>query len=106
MNCNRCKAELPDGATFCPRCGNPTGGKPIFPAIPQDQQPTGQYTLLIGCACVLGAALMFASIVGIASFNMYIHKQASVRANSERNKIIPETGTEKLFEEENRASDE
>jgi thiol-disulfide isomerase/thioredoxin len=74
MNCNRCNVELPDGATFCHQCGNPIGVKPIFPAIPQEQQPTG-HSLSIGCLCVLGIALMIAIFLGAALFNMHLGGQ-------------------------------
>jgi len=76
MNCTRCNAELPDGATFCPQCGCPVTNKAIFPPEPMEQQPSGQYPLLIGAACVLGAIMLIAMFVGLALLNSLTNSRA------------------------------
>ena len=40
-------------------------GKPIFPPYPQNPPLTGQYNLLIGTVCVLGAVLMISFFAGM-----------------------------------------
>jgi hypothetical protein len=40
MNCSRCQADLPDSATFCPRCGTSTQpGQPGFSYLPAGTPP-------------------------------------------------------------------
>jgi hypothetical protein len=40
MNCSRCQADLPDSATFCPRCGTSTPpGQPGFSYLPAGTPP-------------------------------------------------------------------
>jgi thiol-disulfide isomerase/thioredoxin len=59
--------------------------KPFFPSDPQEQQPSGQNSFLIGSACVLGAALMMAMFIGLALFKMHTRtgKPCCVPAESE-----------------------
>ena len=42
MFCSKCGANVPDNATFCSACGQPTGGVPAAPAAAQ-ARPTVQY---------------------------------------------------------------
>ena len=46
--------------------------KAIFPPDPQEQQPSGQYSLLIGFACVLGAVMLIAMFIGLSLINSWL----------------------------------
>jgi uncharacterized RDD family membrane protein YckC len=45
MFCSKCGANVPDNATFCSACGQPTGGLPVVPAglVAVAARPTVQY---------------------------------------------------------------
>ena len=72
MICTQCNTEIPNGASFCPQCGNSTRSEPIFPSDVQDQQQTGSNNLLIGGLCLLGTLLILAGSFGAAWFNIWI----------------------------------
>lgn len=41
MTCNTCKADIAEGHHFCPKCGQPVGGKalPPPPLTPRQDTP-------------------------------------------------------------------
>lgn len=43
MFCSKCGANVPDTATFCSACGQPTGGLPVAPAGAVAARPAVQY---------------------------------------------------------------
>ena len=83
MNCPRCNTELPNGAAFCPQCGSPVMGSPIFPSDPNELRKTnsGIY-FLIGCSCLGGVliALMLAGVVflGLTTGMRVVHSSFEV----------------------------
>src|SRR5271155_2006643 len=81
MFCSKCGANVPDNATFCSACGQPTGGVPITPGVPGvAARSTVQYAgfwlrfvALIIDAIVLGfvgflVTLPFVASMGFGSF--------------------------------------
>ena len=84
MFCSKCGANVPDNATFCSACGQPTGGVPMAPVAPGVSgvavRPTVQYAgfwlrfvALIIDAIVLGfvgflVTLPFVASMGFGSF--------------------------------------
>jgi|HubBroStandDraft_1064217.scaffolds.fasta_scaffold03173_7 uncharacterized RDD family membrane protein YckC len=81
MFCSKCGANVPDNATFCSACGQPTGGVPIAPgvsgvAVRSTVQYAGfwlRFVALIIDAIVLGfvgflVTLPFVASMGFGSF--------------------------------------
>ncbi len=81
MFCSKCGANVPDNATFCSACGQPTGGLPVAPAMSAAaMRPTVQYagfwlrfvalvidTIVLGFAGFL-VTLPFVASMGFGSF--------------------------------------
>ena len=68
MFCSKCGANVPDNATFCSACGQPTGGLPVAPAgsVAVAARPSVQYA---GFWLRFVAFIIDAIVLGVCGFH-------------------------------------
>lgn len=86
MNCTTCGNQLNENAKFCPVCGSPVIGKPVYspnaafyqqpnyPPYPSQQAPRKSNTKVIILCVVIGILVIATAILG---YNVYKNETKS-----------------------------